>query len=198
MVKFVNESEEEEEFGIGEGTTDPSESDCGNDDDGIHGDCDGSHEDGGGDAGAHGAGGSHAGTYGAKSEAYGDGAYGVGDNHSSQYSGYGAPYLQRRHLVCRPVDDGSYSSVNSTYSYLPRRDHNLYGAWAPSPDPMPQSGMYGYEQPSPPPAYTYSHMAPDPTYGQPFYGVINLNPYVSRCVTFASSSNICLSFILSS
>ena len=97
MVKFVNESEEEEEFGIGEGTTDPSESDCGNDDDGIHGDCDGSHEDGGGDAGAHGAGGSHAGTYGAG--AYGAGEYGTGGSHASQDSNYGAPHSQRRHSV---------------------------------------------------------------------------------------------------
>jgi hypothetical protein len=135
-------------------------------------DSNGSHGDGGGDVGAYDVGGSHSGTYDA-------GAYGVGVSHASQDSSYGAPHSQRYHSVCGHVDDGSHSSASSSYNYPPRRDQHLYSVWAPPPSPIPVSVMYGYGQPPPQPTYVYSHPAPNPTYGQPFYGVTNLDPYAS-------------------
>jgi hypothetical protein len=49
-VQFTDESKEEEDIGSDDNTTDPSGGDCGEDDDGSHG------EDGG-DGGTHGVGG---------------------------------------------------------------------------------------------------------------------------------------------
>jgi hypothetical protein len=91
----------------------------------------------------------------------------------------GAPYSQRYHSICGPIYDGSHNSVSLSYNYLTRRDQYLYVAWAPPPGPIPPLAMYGYGQPTPPPAYVYSQHAPDPTYGQPFYGITNLDPYAS-------------------
>lgn len=39
--------------------------------------------------------------------------------HVSKDSSYGVPHSQRYHSVCRPVDDGSHSSISSSYNYLP-------------------------------------------------------------------------------
>jgi hypothetical protein len=100
-------------------------------------------------------------------------------SHASQYLSYGAPHSQRRYSVYGPVDDGSHISVSSSYNYLPRRDQNLYDAWAPPPGPIQPSVMYGYRQPPPPPTYAYSHQIPNPTYEQPFYSVTNLDPDAS-------------------
>jgi hypothetical protein len=61
---------------------------------------------------------------------------------------------------------------------------------APPADPIPPLVMYGYGQHPPPPANAYSHPVPDLTYGQPFYGVTNIDPYAS------TAFNVCYFYFI--